>query len=189
MAVDGIAPVQGDDATEALLARAEAAASDLLANDPAEEVPHVAAWREAHRAFGTKLQRTRNSLEVLLRRASTGLPRVNDRHLQRDQRHPPGPAGRRGPRPARQPATADPCHGIGCDNQGVTCRRWNWRQGRRTQLSPNTTSAPFILDAPAPMSDGAPARAGGDLTGHLQRIGPAVRVATRVLPPRCPSAV
>jgi len=51
-AVAGIVPVQSDDATEALLARAEAAASDPLADGPAEEVPHVAAWHEAYRAFG-----------------------------------------------------------------------------------------------------------------------------------------
>ncbi len=37
----------------------------------------MAAWREAYRAFGAKPQRTRNSLEVLLRRAGSGLPRVN----------------------------------------------------------------------------------------------------------------
>ena len=76
-AVAGIVPVQSDDATEALLARAEAAASDPLANGPAEEVPHVAAWHEVYRAFGVEPQRIRNSLEALLRRA-TGLPRVND---------------------------------------------------------------------------------------------------------------
>ena len=37
----------------------------------------MAAWREAYRAFGAKPQRTRNSLEALLRRAASGLPRVN----------------------------------------------------------------------------------------------------------------
>ena len=42
-----------------------------------EDQPHVAAWREAYRAFGAKPQRTRNSLEALLRRVPSGLPRVN----------------------------------------------------------------------------------------------------------------
>ena len=42
-----------------------------------EQIPHVAQWREAYRAFGAKPQRTRNSLEALLRRAASGLPRVN----------------------------------------------------------------------------------------------------------------
>ena len=42
-----------------------------------EDLPHVAAWRDAYRAFGAKPQRTRNSLEALMRRAESGLPRVN----------------------------------------------------------------------------------------------------------------
>ena len=46
---------------------------------------------------------------------------------------------------------------------------------------PDTTSALFILDALAPMSDGALAAAGDDLTDQLQRLGPDVRVATRLL--------
>nr|BFE65426.1 B3/4 domain-containing protein [Dactylosporangium thailandense] len=32
------------------------------------------------------------------------------------------------------------------DDIGVTCRRWNWRQGRRTALTPDTTSAVFLLE-------------------------------------------
>ena len=66
-------PGPSDAASEALLQAAEAAA----AAGPLEEQPHVAAWREAYRAFGAKPQRTRNSLEALLRRAPSGLPRVN----------------------------------------------------------------------------------------------------------------
>ena len=45
---------------------AEAAAAGARATAPVEELPHVAAWREAYRAFGAKPQRTRNSLEALL---------------------------------------------------------------------------------------------------------------------------
>ncbi len=37
----------------------------------------MAAWREAYRGSGPEPQRTRNSLEALLRRAEGGLPRVN----------------------------------------------------------------------------------------------------------------
>ncbi|OKI46030.1 hypothetical protein A6A27_37570 [Micromonospora sp. CB01531] len=43
---------------------------------PAGQLPHVAAWRDAYRAFGAKPQRIRNSLKALMRTAS-GLPRVN----------------------------------------------------------------------------------------------------------------
>src|SRR5690606_38464757 len=69
---------ESDAAGERLLTAAESAARRALAAGPVEEIPHVAAWRDAYRAFGAKPQRTRNSLEALLRRAaSAGLPRVN----------------------------------------------------------------------------------------------------------------
>jgi DNA/RNA-binding domain of Phe-tRNA-synthetase-like protein len=77
LAVDGIAPGPGDQVNDALLQAAEAAPRKALRGGPPEELPHVAAWREAYRAFGAKPQRTRNSLEALLRRAASGLPRVN----------------------------------------------------------------------------------------------------------------
>ena len=56
---------------------AEASAREALSARPVEDLPHVAAWREAYKSFGAKPQRTRNSLEALLRRAASGLPRVN----------------------------------------------------------------------------------------------------------------
>ena len=77
LAVDGIVPGPSDQESDALLQAAQAAARQALNGRPAEELPHVAAWREAYRAFGAKPQRTRNSLEALLRRAESGLPRVN----------------------------------------------------------------------------------------------------------------
>ena len=77
LAVDGIVSGPSDQASDALLRAAEAAAREVLGDRPAERLPHVAAWREAYRAFGAKPQRTRNSLEALLRRAASGLPRVN----------------------------------------------------------------------------------------------------------------
>src|SRR5580704_13732570 len=77
LAVDGIVPGPGDQESGALLQAAQAAARQALHGGPAEKLPHVAAWREAYRAFGAKPQRNRNSLEALLRRAESGLPRVN----------------------------------------------------------------------------------------------------------------
>jgi DNA/RNA-binding domain of Phe-tRNA-synthetase-like protein len=68
-----------------------------------------------------------------------------------------------------------------CDDAGVTCRRWNWRQGRRTELSENTTTALFILDALEPMIDGALHAAAQDLAAHLARFGPDVRIARRLI--------
>ena len=77
LAVDGLVPGPSDQDSDALLQAAEAAATKALDGRPAEQLPHVAAWREAYGAFGAKPKRTRNSLEALLRRAESGLPRVN----------------------------------------------------------------------------------------------------------------
>lgn len=77
LAVDGIVPGASDRTSDALLQVAETAAGEALRDGPVDQLPHVAAWREAYRSFGSKPQRTRNSLEALLRRAASGLPRVN----------------------------------------------------------------------------------------------------------------
>jgi DNA/RNA-binding domain of Phe-tRNA-synthetase-like protein len=74
----------------------------------------------------------------------------------------------------------DPGEVVWCDHTGVTCRRWNWRQGRRTQLREDTTTALFILDALDPVTDEALHAAADDLDTHLTRLGPNVR-ATRLL--------
>jgi DNA/RNA-binding domain of Phe-tRNA-synthetase-like protein len=67
------------------------------------------------------------------------------------------------------------------DEAGVTCRRWNWRQGRRTQLRDHTTTALFILDALEPMTDAALHAAADGLAAELDRFGPDVRVARRLV--------
>jgi DNA/RNA-binding domain of Phe-tRNA-synthetase-like protein len=70
---------------------------------------------------------------------------------------------------------------VWCDDAGVTCRRWNWRQARRTQLREGTTTALFILDALDPVTGEALQAAADDLTAHLARLGPAVRAARRLI--------
>jgi DNA/RNA-binding domain of Phe-tRNA-synthetase-like protein len=67
------------------------------------------------------------------------------------------------------------------DDEAVTCRRWNWRQGRRTQLTDDTTSALFIFDALAPMSDDALRAAADDLAERLTALGERVRISKRVI--------
>nr|WP_216656649.1 phenylalanine--tRNA ligase beta subunit-related protein [Nocardioides marmotae] len=208
VAASGITAGESDAASEEALARAEAAAASALAGGAVEDVPHVRAWREAYRAFGAKPQRTRNSLEALMRRAaSAGLPRVNrltDLYNALSVLHqvplggedldayagPPRLLRATGEEPfdtvaEGRPVVEHPEPGevVWCDDEGVTCRRWNWRQGRRTQLTADTTSALFILDALEPLTDQALLAAGEDLLDHLRRLGPDVRTATRLLGP------
>ena len=206
LAVDGIEPAASDAASDTLLAAAEAAARVALRDRPVEELDHVAAWREAYRSFGAKPQRTRNSLEALLRRAESGLPRVNrltdiynavsvlhqvpvggedlDRYsgpprLVRAAGDEPFDTTAGGEQVVEHP---EPGEVVWCDDDGVTCRRWNWRQARRTQLHDGTTTALFILDALEPLTDDALSAAADDLVSHLVGLGPDVHVARRLLP-------
>jgi DNA/RNA-binding domain of Phe-tRNA-synthetase-like protein len=205
IAVDGIVPGPGDQSSEALLLKAETNAREILRDRPAEGIPHVAAWREAYRAFGAKPQRTRNSLEALLRRTVSGLPRVNrltDIYNAVSVLHQIPLGGEDLTRYAGAPqlvrATGeetfdtvadgmavienpDPGEVVWCDDTGVTCRRWNWRQGRRTQLREDTTTALFILDALDAMTDNALHAAADDLVACLTRLGPDVTVARRLI--------
>jgi len=206
LAVDGLVPGPSDEASDALLRAAEAAARESLGERPVDGLPRVAAWRDAYRAFGAKPQRTRNSLEALLRRASSGLPRVNrltDIYNAVSVLHEVPIGGEDLSRYAGAPrlvrATGqepfdtvaggvdvverpDPGEVVWCDDAGVTCRRWNWRQARRTQLREETTAALFVLDALDPMDDDALSAAADDLVTHLTRLGPDVRAARRLLP-------
>jgi DNA/RNA-binding domain of Phe-tRNA-synthetase-like protein len=205
VAVDGLVPGPSDQDSDALLAAAETAARQALDGGPAEQLPHVAAWREAYRAFGAKPQRTRNSLEALLRRAASGLPRVNlltDLYNAVSVLHQIPLGGEDltrytgAPRLVRATGTEpfdtaadgiaviehpDPGEVVWCDAAGVTCRRWNWRQARRTQLREDTTAALFILDALDPVPDEALQAAADDLSARLARLGPDVRAARRLI--------
>jgi DNA/RNA-binding domain of Phe-tRNA-synthetase-like protein len=205
LAVDGLGPGPSDETSDALLQQAEAAAVAALGDQPPDQLPHVAAWRDAYRAFGAKPQRTRNSLEALLRRAPSGLPRINrltDIYNAISVLHqiplggedlsrydgPPRLIRATGTEPFDTVADGEvviehpePGEVIWCDDAGVTCRRWNWRQGRRTQLTDDTTTAIFIFDALDPLTDAALSAATDDLVTHLTRIGPNIRVARRLI--------
>jgi DNA/RNA-binding domain of Phe-tRNA-synthetase-like protein len=40
---------------------------------------------------------------------------------------------------------------VWADDAGVTCRRWNWRQGRRTRLTEHSTEVLFLLERLEPL--------------------------------------
>jgi DNA/RNA-binding domain of Phe-tRNA-synthetase-like protein len=64
LAVDGLVPGPSDQAGDKMLQAAETAARELLGDRPVEQLPHVAAWRQAYQGFGAKPNRTRNSLDA-----------------------------------------------------------------------------------------------------------------------------
>lgn len=206
LAVDGIPPGPSDATSEALLQEAEASAREQLARHAVTNLPHISSWRDAYKSFGAKPQRTRNSLEALTRRVEgNGLPRVNrltDIYNAISVKHQIPLGGedldkyQGAPFLIRsdgkedfetvvdgQTTTEHPDRGevVWCDEKGVTCRRWNWRQGPRTALTDNTTKALFILDALSPITDDALVAAAEDLAEVLKRLDPGVSIERRLI--------
>lgn len=205
IAISGITPGCSNEDSEMLLRDAESAARTELAKQPVNEMAHIAAWREAYKAFGTKPNKYRNSLEALTRRVEAGLPRVNrltDIYNAISVRYQiplggedldkySGP-----PRCIRATGAEDfevkekgevvvehPEKGevVWVDDSGVTCRRWNWRQGPRTALSDQTSSVLFIVDALEPLSSERLKEATEKLIAEMKKLGPDVQVAQRVI--------
>lgn len=157
---------------------------------------HLEAWRTVFRAFGAKPQRTPSSAEALLRRALRDgvLPSVNavvDLYNAVSLRFAIPVGGENAetyvgaPRLVRaigsepfetmqagEPFTEKPEPGevIWRDDIGVTCRRWNWRQGTRTRIEPSSTHMWFILEALNPMPDAALIEAGAELQSGLKAL-------------------
>ena len=201
---EGLEPGPSDAASERVLRDAEDVAREALGTGEVIDHPHVAAWREAFRAFGAKPQRTRPSVEALLRRVP-GLPRVDrltDAYNAVSVAHVVPLGGEdldayRGPlhlvrATGEETFTTtaggedvvehpEPGEVVWRDDIGVTCRRWNWRQCTRTRLGPSTTRAVFVLDALGPLDDGALRAAVDALVQALRTTSPQARTSSRLL--------
>jgi DNA/RNA-binding domain of Phe-tRNA-synthetase-like protein len=162
----------------------------------------MAAWREIYTAFGSKPSRTRNSAEALARRAlsDAGLPRINvlvDIYNAISVAHliPVGGEDTDHIRGAMRLVRAagdedfvtvaggeevvehpDAGEVVWRDDSGVTCRRWNWRQGPRTRLTGQSASAVFLLESLAPMPVADVEAAGAELAELLQKFSPGARI-------------
>ena len=182
--------------------------------EPASAHPHLAAWRAAFSAFGSKPSKFLCSAEALVKRVLKGeeIPRINrvvdaynavslryvvpagGEDLDRlesdlvlsfaDGAEPfdllSGDGGVPGADP-RRPESADPGEVVWKDSAGVTCRRWNWRQCRRTRLLPETRRAYFVIDRLPPWPVETVEEAAADLAVLLRRISPNVRLETEIL--------
>ncbi|PWI20185.1 cytoplasmic protein [Streptomyces sp. Act143] len=190
------------EASSALLDDAARRLAVRLDGRAPHEDPHMAAWREAYTAFGSKPSRTRNSAEALAKRALAdgGLPRINllvDVYNAISVAHliPVGgedidriQGGMRLVRASGdedfvtvaggEEAVEHPEAGevVWRDELGVTCRRWNWRQGPRTRLTETTASGIFLLESLAPMPVAEVERAGAELAELLEKFSPGARV-------------
>lgn len=204
LALENVPTGPSNEASEALLQEAESTAKATLAKTPVTDIPHVAAWKQAYKQFGSRAK-YRNSLEALTRRVDAGLPRVNhltDTYNAISVKHqiPLGgediskydgsPFLKRSTgdekfetKEGGEPLIEHPDVGevVWCDNSGVTCRRWNWRQGTRTALAPETTGVLIIMDALDPYTDDALNAAADELVIALSQGSSDVLVERRML--------
>ncbi|NEA65154.1 phenylalanine--tRNA ligase beta subunit-related protein [Streptomyces sp. SID12488] len=193
------------DASSALLDDAARRLAVRLDGRAPHEDPHMAAWRDTYTAFGSKPSRTRNSAEALAKRALTdaGLPRINvlvDLYNAISVAHLVPVGGedldrvQGGMRLVRATGAEEfvtvaggeetvehPDAGevVWCDDAGVTCRRWNWRQGPRTRLTEESTSAIFLLECLSPMTAAEAEAAGAELAELLEKFSPGARLTVR----------
>ena len=188
------------DVTSALLDDAARRLAVRLDGRAPHEDPHMVAWRAAYTAFGAKPSRTRNSAEALAKRALAdgGLPRINALvdvynaisvahlipvggedldHIKGGMRLVRAAGGEDfvtmagGERAVEHP---EPGEVVWRDDEGVTCRRWNWRQGPRTRLTEASVNAIFLLEGMGP--DAGLAAAGAELAELLEKVSPGARV-------------
>lgn len=176
-----------DDASMALLAEAIAAPVAPWAE------AHLEAWREAYRAFGAKPNRFPCSVEALRKRAlrdGTLRPTnvvvdlynavslrftlpiggedahsyVGQPRLIRAVGTEPFETMAEGQSKTEVPELGEV---VWADDLGITCRRWNWRQGTRTQLTEATSEMWFVLERLEPMPIEALIEAGSRLAQGL----------------------
>ncbi|MDX3056656.1 phenylalanine--tRNA ligase beta subunit-related protein [Streptomyces sp. NE06-03E] len=191
-----------DEDSSALLDDAVRRLTERLGGRAPHEDPHVAAWREVYTAFGAKPSRTRNSAEALARRALTdaGLPRINRlvdlynaisvahlipvggedtdhirgaMRLVRSTGQEPFPTVAGGEEAVEHP---EPGEVVWRDDEAVTCRRWNWRQGTRTRLTEESVNAVFLLEGLTPATAAELGAAATELAESLEKISPGARI-------------
>lgn len=168
---------------------------------------HMAAWGDAFRKFGVKPQRNPCSAEALLKRvkkdgklptidpvvdlynaisiqyaipaggenltAYVGVPRLTiadgseefDTFKSGELANDPPDAG----------------EVIWRDDRGVTCRRWNWRQGVRTRLDAHAKQMWFILESLPEMPIEALTAAADDLMAGLSQMMPGAAITSELV--------
>ena len=191
LAIPATRPAAVDD----VVARAAASVAAGLGDAALADLPELAAWRAAYRAFGVRKTSYRSSVERLLKLVARGdgLPRVNPlvdlyNALSALHRLPIGaddldrvtpPLAFRYSRPGDGfvalggPAAADdppkPGEVVYADAGKILCRRWNWYQDARSAIGAGTTAAVLTVQGLGPSAarvETAAAELAGLLADH-----------------------
>ena len=180
-------------ALDALIAERENAARARWAGTELSQIPGVAAWRAAYKAFGIKQTRYRSSVERLVKNVLAGRPlaRVNAfvdlynavslAHVlplgsdDLDKVTPPlvfryareGDSFVDMAEAGEAPEAPKPGEVVFADAAHVLCRRWNWRQDARTLITPATARAVVTVQG---NGAGDVAAAGDDLIDLIAKF-------------------
>lgn len=183
------------------------ACDSLGAETPAWAQSHLAAWANTFRLFGAKPQRTPCSAEALRKRVlrDGSLPNIDpivDLYNAISIKYAIPAGGENFDAYIGVPrltiadgtelfdttkdgdaANESPEKGevIWRDEQGVTCRRWNWRQGTRTRLDSNAKRMWFILESLPEMPMDALRAAGDELSRGLQQMMPDAKIESQLI--------
>ena len=170
---------------------------------------HLEAWRAAFRGFGANPKKTPSSVESLWKRLQRDgtLPRIDpvvdlynalsvrfgapiggeDADLYAGSPRLGFAAGSESFDTVRSgaPVLENPEKGeiVWYDDVGITCRRWNWRQCRRTALSEASRNLWFVIDRLSPMPVDELLHAGEALVKGLREICPDVETSASLLEP------
>ncbi|WP_455427965.1 B3/4 domain-containing protein [Dryocola sp. LX212] len=198
------APLLHPEVAEAALKQA---CKDVVENDVPWATAHLDAWHEVFKAFGAKPKRTPNSADALRKRVlkDGDLPAIDpvvDLYNAISIRYALPVGGENSeayvgnPRltfaegneafdimKEGEPTVESPDAGevIWRDDKGVTCRRWNWRQGIRTRLDSKARHMWFILESLPTMPLEALQQAGEEFIAGLHSMMPGAIITTQYL--------
>nr|WP_274618606.1 B3/4 domain-containing protein [Pantoea dispersa] len=185
----------------------KAACEAVLSETPDWAESHLAAWADVFQKFGAKPKRTPCSADALRKRvlrdgAMPALDPIVDLYNAVSLRYAVPVGGEniaayqgsprlvlaKGTEPFDtvkdgETAIEYPSQGevIWCDDAGVTCRRWNWRQGIRTRLSVEAEHMWFILESLPQMPLEQLHEAGKMLTDGLEQMMPGMQFKTTLI--------
>ena|SRR5207253_1934472 len=200
------APIANPDIGKEALARA---CQSVTAGGAIWADAHLTAWADLFRKFGAKPQRTPCSAEALRKRvlrdgSLASIDPVVDLYnaISIEYAVPVGGENVEAYVGSPRLAVADgsepfdtmkegaPAHEypdsgevVWRDDKGVTCRRWNWRQGVRTRLGADAKHMWFILESLPAMPLEALTEAGDKLIEGLQLMMPGAQIESVLIGP------
>lgn len=198
------APITNRDVASKALAQA---CKSVQSGDVDWAEAHLTAWADVFRKFGAKPQRTPCSAEALRKRvlrdgSLASIDPVVDLYnaISIEYAIPVGGENAEAyvgsPRLVAAVGTevfdtmkegvpaqefAEPGEVVWRDDQGITCRRWNWRQGVRTRLNADAKHMWFILESLPAMPIEALTEAGDKLIEGLELMMPGARIESTLI--------